>query len=66
MTPEERFAKIEVVLDRLTSRHEALSESVELLTRDIRAMGGAAPAACNPHGGYRDWGCAAFACGGDT
>lgn len=32
------MATIDERLDRLTQRHEALAESLELLTRDVREM----------------------------
>jgi molecular chaperone GrpE (heat shock protein) len=34
MSPEERFARIEAALDRLTERHEALAQSMELARHD--------------------------------
>jgi hypothetical protein len=36
MTPEERFERIESILDRTQERHQALAETVELLTREVQ------------------------------
>jgi archaellum component FlaC len=35
MTTEERFERIETILERIAERHEALAQTVEILTSDV-------------------------------